>query len=367
MKHILSEISVKDYRNIKWVELGFSCSQNIFAGDNAQGKTNLLEAIYLLATGRSFRTSNLEDLFPWDGGRPRVRGLFQAKGRPLEVELELSSDRKMARVNGVEKARLSQLLGQVQIVEIIPQDILLVDGEPSRRRRFLDLGISEWDTRYYLHSIKYHQGLRQRNKALQGPPDLARQKVRVWNSILEENGSYLSWKRKKMVEALNEGLSRVYPQVSSKDELAEVRYLPTVEGETLEEIRTALCEKFLREEPRDLVLGHTTVGPHRDDLSFLIRGEDASTFASEGQKRSLVIALKLSLGVFLKEVQMRDPIFILDDVLTQLDQGRRKGLLNVLTPYQSFVAVTSRELDQEWMRGGRWFHVQGGSFEGIEI
>lgn len=323
-----------------------------------------MEVIYLLATGRSFRTSHVEELFPFSGGKTLAKGFFVEGPRELTIEIELSLERKVVRVNGAEKARLSALLGFFQVVDILPQDILLIEGEPSRRRRFLDLAVSQWDGRYYSHLVKYTQALRQRNKALQEGADLGRQKVRIWNKILEENGSFIIWRRKKVLQALNDQLSKIYPKLTEKGEgeKTEVFYKTDLESEDLPGIANAFCECLLENEARDLAIGFTTVGPHRDDICFKLNQQEARAFGSEGQKRSLVIALKLALGIYLKELEGKHPIFILDDVLTQLDRSRRRGLANFLHPYQSFVSMTSMEFHRDLIREGKWFSVEKGNY-----
>jgi DNA replication and repair protein RecF len=362
-RKILKRLDVNEYRNIGRASLDFSPQQNIFIGENAQGKTNLLEVIYLLATGRSFRTLHLDDIFPWSGGSPRVQGRFTESQRDLTVEVELTQLKRIARVNGTEKARLTELLGLLQVIEILPQDTLLVDGEPSRRRRFLDIAISQWDPRYYLHLIKYQRGLRQRNRALQQRFDLEREKIRIWNKVLEENGAYIAWQRKRVVKILNGELARIYCGITEKGEKAEISYKTFCEEEGLEEISNDFCDRLLEEEARDLSAGFSTVGPHRDDLIFTIQGKEARSFGSEGQKRSFVIALKLALGSFLKKEEGKDPIFILDDVLTQLDDTRRKGLMKTLDPFQSFFSITSMEFHRDLVPDGKWFKVRDGQYE----
>lgn len=281
----------------------------------------------------------------------------------LELEIELIRDRKLARVNGSEKARLSQLLGTMQVIEILPQDYLLIDGEPARRRKFLDLAISQWDERYYLHCVRYYQGLRQRNRSLQRGPDLERAGIRVWNKILEEHGAYVIWRRKQVLQSLNPELRSLHAGVAEKDEEVEVLYRSSIEGDSLEEIQTNFCEKLLQAEERDILFRCTREGPHRDDLSFMMDAREIKNFGSEGQKRSLVIALKLTLGDFLKKREGKTPFFILDDVLTQLDERRRKGLMQVLSPYQSFVSITAIDFHRDLIPQGKWFGVKSGQYE----
>jgi len=359
---ILEKLTVIDYRNIQRARLLFSPNQNILFGENAQGKTNLLEVIYLLATGRSFRTTRIEDIFPWVGGNPKIRGEFKDAGQDLTIEVEISPERKIARINGDEKGRLAGLLGLNQVIEIIPQDVLLVDGEPSRRRRFLDIGICQWDSVYYKHLSKYQQALKQRNSALSQGIDLTRDRLRIWNKILEEHGSYLIWQRKRVVQQLQEQLQKLYPEMAQKDEKGEVSYRSGIEASEIEAAKDEFCIKLLESESKDMAVGFTTVGPHRDDLVLSVQSREAKSFASEGQKRTLVIALKLALGLFLKETEGKNPIFVLDDVLTQLDEIRRKGLMNALSAHQSFISVTSAEFHGDLVREGKWFQVKGGEF-----
>ncbi len=320
--------------------------------------------IYLLATGRSFRTSHLEDVCPLEGGFPKLKGFFKEGLRDIHIEVDFSGERKIIRVNGLEKSRLSELLGLVQIIDILPHDVLLLEGEPSRRRRFLDIAISQWDRRYYQHLVKYTQALRQRNKALQDINSLGREKIRVWNKILEENGSFVIWRRKKVVQALNERLGNIYPELTEKGdkEKAEVSYSTSLEGEDISQIANQFCECLLESENKDLAIGFTSIGPHREDILFRLNGQDAKSFGSEGQKRSLVIALKLALGIFLKEKEDKEPIFILDDVLTQLDGARRRGLMRFLDSYQSFLSITSIEFHRDLIREGKWFSVEKGHY-----
>lgn len=319
----------------------------------------------MLVTGRSFRTLYLDELLPWKGGHPRIKGVFNQVPQETVVEIEFSEERRVVRVNGAEKARLSDLLGSFQAVEILPDDTQLVTGAPSRRRRFLDLAIAQWDHRYYQQILKYQQALRQRNKSLQLKFNLDRDALRIWNKILEENGSYILWQRKRVVDELNRELGPVYGGLTTTRESCLVSYVSRSSAASLEDIKTEYCEKLLETEARDIETGVTSFGPHRDDLAFLIQGKDADAYASEGQKRSFVIALKLALAHFLKQREGKDPMIILDDVLTQLDRSRRTGLMNALESFQSFISVTSMEFHKDLIPGGKWFRAENGSYSEI--
>lgn len=319
--------------------------------------------LFLLATGRSFRTQNIDGVFPWLGGNPRIWGLIREDSRDTTVEIECSPTKRTVRINDSEKQRFSELLGTVQMIAILPQDIFLVEGDPARRRRFWDFSISQWDARYYGHLLKYYKCLRQRNSMLQTGDRADQERLRIWNPILEENGAYLIWKREELVRTLNQDLARIYPGMTDQKEQVRLEYKATVEGNAPEEIRSQFSQRLFESEGRDWATGFTTVGPHRDDWTFWIQDKEAKVFGSEGQKRSFVISLKLALGSFLRSVEKREPVFILDDVLTQLDGNRRRGLVKILEDYQTFFSMTSVDFHRDLVGQGKWFEVKKGTYE----
>lgn len=350
----LSSLSLKYFRNYSKLDLNFDKTINLFFGDNAAGKTNLLESIYYLATGNSHRTNNNKDLISWDKEFFYI-GSEYIKGS-AEISLEASyniSNKKKLKLNGVEKKEVNLENNRLNVVMFCPEDLMLVKGSPENRRRFLNLEIKQADKKYFYHLANYNKVLRQRNKFLKelNPSvsyDYLKEQLSIWDKQLAQHGVYLVKKRMEIVHKLGILSKLNSRKISEGKEVLEITYSPTLtlEKESLEECWHEYYNKLSCKEQVmvDLNRKFTTIGPHRDDIMFFINEKDARQFGSQGQIRTIVLALKMAELELMRSEIGEYPVFLLDDVLSELDENRRKHLINISRgKVQTFITGTSRD------------------------
>lgn len=348
----ICEIVIRSFRNIRLVEAQFGAGINVICGRNAQGKTNLLEALYMLVTGRSFRTRNERELIPWNESdyqatviRARVRG---ESGEDV-YHLAFDRKQKFVSVNGQALTRLGELLGRLNAVLFTPADLMLVQGAPQQRRRFLDICLCQ-TSRLYLKALqRYDEALRRRNTLIRlhrERKDLA-SVVAPYTEELSIQGATIMALRAQALRELSSTATGYYAQIAQGGEKLTIKYLPCLSFRETTENRLAqlLRTEFEASFHADVASGSTSVGPHRDDFQFLLDDHDARHYASQGQQRSCVLALKLAEMAFLATARMELPILFLDDLMSELDPVRRKSLLAALPlEIQTFVTTTEREL-----------------------
>ncbi len=363
---IIKHLSLTNFRNYASLELELPPRVVIVRGDNAQGKSNLLEAIYLLSTSRSPHTTTDRELIHWGEKGQDIWGarlVTEVKRARDEVRLEIalqqetqllpsprgSGARKRIRINGVAR-RASDLVGQVKVVMFSPQDIDVVSGAPSLRRRYLDITNSQLD-RAYLRSLQHLQKvLLQRNRLLRLIQDgRARpQELHFWDGEMVEHGCRIMAQRHQLVARLSEMARDIHHGLTQGTENLEIRYLPNL-GEAFtpdrpEAVAGAFHEALEREQRREIAAGMTLVGPHRDDVRFEVNGADMGRYGSRGQQRSLVLALRLAEANLIRDRSGEAPVLLLDDFLSELDRERRRHLLEAIAHYEQ-VIITATDLE----------------------
>lgn len=304
---------LRNFRNYKEIEVDFSDGVNQIQGNNAQGKTNLLEALYLLGTGRSFRTPHLKELIHNDTPFFFLEGEFLKEGILQHVRLSYDGQTKKLEYNNTNYAHFSNLLGLLPIVLLAPEDVLLITGAPAERRRFLDLQIAQSDPLYVYHATRYHKAVKHRNFLLRKKTETT---LETWEALMVGSATYIRQKREEIVKLLSQHLSTNL----SPDRLS-IKYLPSY------------TENYQKYRAKELILGTTLIGPHRDDLEIYINQQEARSFASQGQLRSAIAALKLAQWSHLKDHHGIAPLFCIDDFGVHLDQHRRKRLLEHLSDF----------------------------------
>ena len=349
----IQELTIRNFRNIAKLRADFASGLNLIAGPNAQGKTNLLECIFLLATGRSFRTRADREMIPWDTGNYDATFLSARLGRATtsdEVILSFNDTEKFASINGEPIARLGELLGNLTTVLFTPADLLLVRGAPNLRRRFLDVALCQLSRKYLYNLQRYEQALRQRNALLREGSfnPTFRDELKVWDEQLVSHGAELSWARANHIARLAELASPIYATISNQRESLEIAYRasPSIEKASgFPAIVEGLHAAIDRSIEDDIRRGNTSSGPHRDDFEFHISGKDAQAFASQGQQRSCVLAMKLAEVRLMEELTSEYPVLLLDDLLSELDESRRGILFGLLNPQmQTILTATEAAL-----------------------
>ena len=341
---LLRNLKLYDFRSYSETALSFGDGIHVIFGENGAGKTTILEAIYVLALTRSFRASLDKHLIRHAQTLFRVHGEFTTpQGHQLNTILAYSRDNgKHLTVNGQRALKFSEYIGDVPLVLLHPADLELSQGEPRQRRRFLDVLLSQSDRQYLHHLIEYNRTLRQRNQVLQGRHhDEAL--LAAWDEQLISHGAEILQRRHEAVEQLSDRVRVLYGALSDKADQVRISYRGTIrlsEGETLPEgFRRSLLEKRQREWEQ----GTTVIGPHGDDVNFTMNEQPVKMFASQGEHKTLVIALKLAEFQHLQHQRHQAPILLFDDIFGELDGNRIRLMLAQLSDIgQVFVTTTSR-------------------------
>lgn len=336
---VIKSIELAEYRNYDFLTLQFDKGTNILFGDNAQGKTNILEAIYLSATTKSHKGSKDREIIKFDSEEAHIRTYLEKSGTETRVDMHLRRNKsKGIAIDGQKIKKASELLGLCNVVFFSPEDLSIIKDGPTERRRFVDMELCQLDNFYLYNLNHYNKIVNQRNTLLKDMffnPGL-RDTLSIWDSQLVSFGSKIIERRRTFTDQLNEIISGVHKKLSGGKEDIRIKYEPDVTIEAFE-------EKLKSSQERDIRSKMTTVGPHRDDFSFLIGEIDLRKYGSQGQQRTAALSLKLSEIELVKKVTKDMPILLLDDVLSELDSSRQKFLLDSIGDIQTIITCTGLE------------------------
>ncbi|UTC07982.1 DNA replication/repair protein RecF [Latilactobacillus curvatus] len=366
----LSELQLDHYRNYEQVDVHFSPDINVLIGENAQGKTNLLEAIYVLALARSHRTNNDRELIQWDGEFAKITGLVQRQTGYTPLELVVSQKGKKAKVNHLEQAKLSQYIGQLNVVLFAPEDLNIVKGSPAVRRRFIDMEFGQMSAKYLYNISQYKSILKQRNQYLK---QLQRRQAKdlVYLGVLSDQlaayGAEVTVARREFLQQMEKWAQKLHQEITKEREVLTFKYQSQIPDEQLVLDAEGLYQQFQTlyesHQTREVEQGTTLVGPHRDDVLFLVNGKDVQSFGSQGQQRTTALSVKLAEIDLMKEQTGEYPVLLLDDVLSELDDLRQTHLLKTFqNKVQTFLTTTSLEnVKKEIISAPRVFTVTNGT------
>lgn len=333
---ILKSVALSHFRNYDDLYMEFDKGTNILYGDNAQGKTNVLESIYVSGTTKSHKGSKDRELIQFGQEEAHIRTIVEKGGLDYQIDMHLKKNRsKGIAINRMPIKKASELFGILNIVFFSPEDLNIIKNGPSERRRFLDVELCQLDKIYLYNLTKYNKVLNQRNRLLKDisfRPELL-DTLAVWDMQLVEYGRKVIQTRKEFVEELNGIVYEIHKNISGDKEELVLKYEPDVLEENMEQ-ELARCRE------KDLKFGQTSVGPHRDDLCFMIQEIDVRKFGSQGQQRSCALSLKLSEIELVKKSIRETPVLILDDVLSELDSNRQNFLLNSIHDIQTVITCT---------------------------
>lgn len=343
----LDQLTLTHFRNYAALQVQFSPGLNILLGKNAQGKTNLLEAIYVLALARSHRTHNDHELIQWGADSAQVTGRVVKTTGTVPLTLILTKKGKKATVNHLEQSRLSSYLGQLNVVLFAPEDLDLVKGAPSTRRRFVDMEFGQMSPKYLYNLTQYRAILRQRNKYLR-QLHYRDAKDLVYLDVLSDQlagfGAEIIHTRQELLGRMVVFANHLHQEITQgKEELAFHYVLPNElsQAKTVQELYQALLALYQKLRPREIDQSVTLAGPHRDDVTFITNGKDVSAFGSQGQQRTAALSVKLAEIELMKEQTGEYPILLLDDVLSELDTVRQTHLLATFqSKVQTFLTTT---------------------------
>lgn len=369
----IDRLSLYNFRNYVSLDIEFPNGMNILVGPNAQGKSAVLEALYVLATSKSHRTSKDAELIRLDQENARVFADVKRVERP-DVELEVlfsRMEKKSVRINRVKRPKISDLVGQLNAVIFSIVDIEMVKGEPSARRRFLNLEISQISPQYIYNLARYKRVLEHRNKLLKDAKINrgVMGSLPAWDEQLAHYGAPLVEKRYEFVNRLSEIAGPVYRQLSAGKEELSVIYEPNLDlqgARTSEEIAKIYLQKMARSREHEIIRGATLSGPHRDDMAFMVDKLDVRSFGSQGQQRTAALAVKLAEIELIEEQIGESPIALLDDVTAELDDERRRHVFDLtFGRCQTFVTTaTLKDLDDEVVAQSNIFDVKAGVITG---
>lgn len=365
----IEQIQLKNYRNYEQLDISFDDKINVIIGENAQGKTNLMEAIYVLAFTKSHRTPRERELIQWEKDFSKIDGRIKKRNQSVPLEIIISSKGKKAKLNRLEQRRLSDYIGAMNVVMFAPEDLTLVKGPPQIRRRFIDMELGQIQPRYIYHLGQYQKILKQRNQLLKQMqmkhnPDLTM--LDVLTDQLIEHAATLLERRFVFLDLLRKWARPIHHGISRELEDLEIRYSSTIEvseDANKEKIGNIYHAKFQDIKTKEIERGTTLVGPHRDDLLFDVNGKDVQTYGSQGQQRTTALSVKLAEIELIYQEIGEYPILLLDDVLSELDDFRQSHLLNTIQgKVQTFVSTTNVDgINHDTLKQAELFRVSNGS------
>jgi DNA replication and repair protein RecF len=363
----IKKIELLNFRNYSQLNIEPFKGLNILVGKNAQGKSAVLEAVYVLSTSKSHRTNKDLDIIKINQSFAKASvKVTRDKRNNTELDFIISNtEGKSVKVDGAKKARVSDLVGELNSVIFSSEDLNIIKGEPSVRRRFLNLEISQLSPQYMISLGRYKRALEQRNMLLKEIRDKNAEasQLSMWDIQLVEYGSVLVEKRMKFIESLSKTASEIYSSISGESENLAISYnsglLPEIEGISINEL---YFKKLINRRELDIMRGNTSAGPHRDDFDILIADMVAKEFASQGQQRTAAISVKLAEIDVMEDTSGESPVVLLDDVMAELDEIRRSRVLKYTADRcQTFITTTHlSELDKELITKAQIFEIEAG-------
>ena len=332
----IKQLKLKNYRNYDLLELDFDSSTNILYGDNAQGKTNILESIYMCGTTKSHRGTKDRDMIRFGQEEAHIEAVIDKKGVPFEIDIHLKNNSpKGVAINKMPIRRAIELFGIVNTVFFSPEDLNIIKNGPSERRKFIDLELSQLDKVYLSDLSNYNRIVNQRNKLLKDVYDRKDliETLDIWDLQLVNYGKKIIDRRNKFIVELNEIVGKVHEQLTGGKEHLQIYYEPSASSVDFE-------TNLKKNREKDIKMKSTSVGPHRDDICFMADGLDIRKFGSQGQQRTAALSLKLSEIEIVKKVINDTPILLLDDVLSELDKHRQNYLLDSISDIQTLITCT---------------------------
>ena len=333
----IEKIRLQNFRNYENLEIDLNKNINIIYGENAQGKTNIIESIFLCAFGKSFRTSKEKEMIKFNKEKSLVEAFYQKKDRDGKIKIELGNKKQIS-LNGIKIKNLSELLGNINIVIFTPEDINILRDGPAKRRRFLDMMIGQLRPNYVYNLNMYTKTIEQRNNYLRQikeenkPEDM----LEIWDEKLAEYGEKVYIYRKEFIEKLYNKINEIHGNITDNKETLKIEFISNCDNK----------EKYLKllKERRklDIIKGFTTKGIHRDDFVIYINGKEVNIYGYQGQNRTVVLSLKIAeLNVIYEEIG-EYPILLLDDFMSELDEVRRKNFLNNIKNTQVILTCTEK-------------------------
>jgi DNA replication and repair protein RecF len=363
---MIKNLKLQNFRNYENEKIQFLPGINLLAGNNGQGKTNILEGIYYLLTGKSYRVQREQELLRWEENEFHLYGDFLVNIHKVFLESHYKNKKKVVTVNNVPCQRLSDFVGTINIVFFSPDDLVMIKGGPLERRRFVDLHIAQMRPGYVSTLNAYNRALHQKNALLKTYIEKSYKysQLQFWNKQILELGEKIIQDRALLTEKIQAQANMIYGNLTSKKENISITYLSLGKRhftEAISEFPRLLNDKLEQEIDRQMIM----IGPHRDDVQILLNGKPARNFASQGQQRSIVLSLKLAELELIHQEKKEYPILLLDDVLSELDSFRREYLIKFIesSRIQTLITMTDAEIS---FQAGTLYRVEQGHIRRVK-
>ena len=340
----IRELRLVNFRNYSSLMLEPDEGLCVLTGDNAEGKTNVLESIFLCALGKSHRTPRDAELIRYGMDDASVNIVLDTRGGTRTISCRLfGKERKRFAIDGTTLSRSGELLGCLNVVMFAPEDLELVKGGPGERRRFMDMEISQLKPAYYYTLQRYNAALKQRNALLKETEHPDRDQIAVWDDQIAMLGSEIILERDEFVEQVAAIAADTHMTLSNGKEILELTYEPDVDPDDPEALTEEILRRLQQNLEKDIVRGYTSAGPHRDDIRMDLDGVDVRVYGSQGQQRTVVLSLKLAELEIIRSMRDETPVLLLDDVFSELDRNRQQLLLKAVDKCQTFLTCTHLE------------------------
>lgn len=366
----LEKILLKNYRNLKNINFDLNKNLNFLIGGNGQGKTNFLEAIYLLGTARSHRTNLDREMVNWNKDNALVQVMLAKKDYKLKISLLMEGSKKTIKINNTPLEKISELIGNLNVVLFSPEDLKLVKGSPSNRRKFLNIEVSQVSSYYHHLMNEYNHILKQRNNLLKEIKEKKNKKkinmLEIWDEQLVEVGTKIIQKRLSVIDKIKILARLSQRQITNGKENLQISYECSLKGDIKnKDISVIFKDNLVNNRNKEINRGYTLFGPHRADLKLEINNIDVRRFGSQGQQRTVALSLKLAELEFMKSETGEYPVLLLDDVFSELDKNRRNTLLETITDkIQTFITSTDlRDIKRFSPEKEQVFKVEAGMIE----
>ena len=350
----MKKVKLENFRNYDNLEVEFKKDFNLIYGNNAQGKTNILEAIYLSAIGKSFQTNKDSEMIKIGKEKAKVEIEYKTKDREGKITVEIA-DKKTFFINGIKQKKISDIIGKINIVLFYPDNIDIIKGGPAERRRFLDIMISQLKPNYIHILNKYLKTLDQRNAYLKQIKfdNKSKDMLEIWDESLSQLSYQIYTYRSEYIQKIKEKIKVIHNKITNcgqQDEKIEISFISS--GKSQKDF----YENLLRNRENDIRKGYTSTGSHRDDFDIYINDKKVNVYGSQGQQRTSVLSLKLTeLNIIQDEIE-EPPILLLDDFMSELDENRRNNLTNAIENNQVFITCTDKILVEE--KNNTIYHIE---------
>ena len=337
----IKRLQMLNYRNYNVLDISLGPHVNVFMGDNAQGKTNILEGIYYCAFARSHRTSKDRELINWNSNNALLSITVGRERLDKRIDISILKDGKKAiQVNKIKIKKIGELFGNFNVVMFSPEDLKIIKDSPGVRRKFIDMELCQLNPKYYYNLVQYNKVLNERNSILRNR-NINKDILDVYDMQLVEFGYNIIIDRLEYIQKLNKYSAKIHSDITSGKEKIEFKYISTIKD--LENIKENFYSLLEKNRSRDCERGITSLGPHRDDFTVLINDIDTKSYGSQGQQRTAVLTIKFSSLKIIKELTGEHPVLLLDDVLSELDFSRKRYILSTIGDIQTIITCTGIE------------------------